>query len=115
DVRFLPAVGRCRERARDGRPHDRFSRVDHAGGGRGGLRRARRGIDPDSAGRGRCNVSGKATTMRITLIAALAALCIASGYAQQKPAANRDIYLYQGQDRAERLVSEAKREGTVVL
>src|SRR5712692_7377561 len=46
---------------------------------------------------------------------ALAALCIAPCHAQQRPAANRDIYLYQGPDRAERLVSEAKREGTVVL
>ena len=53
--------------------------------------------------------------LRIPLFLAFAALCIASAYAQQKPAANRDIYLYQGPDRAERLVSEAKREGTVVL
>jgi len=30
-------------------------------------------------------------------------------------AANRDIYLYQGAERAERLVAEAKKEGTLVL
>ena len=30
-------------------------------------------------------------------------------------AANRDIYLYQGADRSQRLVAEAKKEGTVVL
>jgi len=45
---------------------------------------------------------------------ALAALCIASAQAQQ-PSPNRDIFLYQGPDRAARLESEAKREGTVVL
>ena len=30
-------------------------------------------------------------------------------------AANRDVYLYQGADRAERLVAQAKKEGTLVL
>src|SRR5437016_13686563 len=30
-------------------------------------------------------------------------------------AAHRDIYLYQGADRAERLVAEARKEGTLVL
>jgi iron(III) transport system substrate-binding protein len=53
--------------------------------------------------------------LRIWLIVALAALCVAPGYAQQKPAGNREIYLYQGADRAERLVSQAKREGSLVL
>jgi iron(III) transport system substrate-binding protein len=53
--------------------------------------------------------------LRIWLVAALAALWVATGYAQQKPAANREIYLYRGADRAERLVSQAKREGSLVL
>ncbi len=53
--------------------------------------------------------------LRIRLFIALAALCIAPCHAQQTPAANRDIYLYQGPDRAERLVSQAKREGSLVL
>ncbi|TMH21196.1 MAG: ABC transporter substrate-binding protein, partial [Betaproteobacteria bacterium] len=30
-------------------------------------------------------------------------------------AANRDIYLYKGADRAERLLAQAKKEGTLVL
>ena len=46
---------------------------------------------------------------------ALAALCIASAHAQQPASPNRDLYLYQGPDRAARLEAEAKREGTVVL
>src|SRR5438105_14056353 len=53
--------------------------------------------------------------VRSAVAAALAALCLASGNAQEKPATNRDIYLYQGPDRATRLEAEAKREGTVVL
>lgn len=53
--------------------------------------------------------------MRIRLIVVLAALCIAPGHAQQKPARNSEIYIYQGSDRAERLVSGAKREGSLVL
>src|SRR5258706_16462315 len=40
------------------------------------------------------------------------ALLLAAGASQ---AANRDIYLYQGPDRAERLVAQAKKEGTLVL
>jgi iron(III) transport system substrate-binding protein len=50
-----------------------------------------------------------------SLLVALAALCIAPGHAQQKPAANQAIYLYQGPDRAERLAVQAKREGALVL
>ena len=53
--------------------------------------------------------------MRVRLIVALAALCIAPGHAQQKPAGNGEIYLYQGPDRAGRLLSQAKREGSLVL
>jgi iron(III) transport system substrate-binding protein len=40
------------------------------------------------------------------------ALLLAAGASQ---AANRDIYLYQGADREQRLVAQAKKEGTVVL
>src|SRR5258708_23831531 len=40
------------------------------------------------------------------------ALPLAAGASQ---AANRDIYLCQGPDRAERLVAQAKKEGTLVL
>src|SRR5258708_13917767 len=40
------------------------------------------------------------------------ALLLAAGASQ---AANRDIYLCQGPDRAERLVAQAKKEGTLVL
>jgi len=53
--------------------------------------------------------------VRVRLIVALAALCIAPGHAQQKPAGNGEIYLYQGPDRAGRLLSQAKREGSLVL
>ena len=35
--------------------------------------------------------------------------------AQERAATNREIYLYQGADRAERLAAAAKKEGTVVL
>ena len=35
--------------------------------------------------------------------------------AQERAATNREVYLYQGADRAERLVAAAKKEGTLVL
>src|SRR5512138_3787208 len=47
----------------------------------------------------------------------LKALTIACAFlvAAQAGAANRDIYLYQGADRGERLVAGARKEGQVVL
>src|SRR3989441_9768513 len=36
-------------------------------------------------------------------------------HAQDRQAANREIYLYQGTDRAQRLVSRAKKEGGLSL
>jgi iron(III) transport system substrate-binding protein len=53
--------------------------------------------------------------MRIALAVLLAALCAGASQAQQPRTANRDIYLYQGADRERRLVSDARREGIVVL
>src|SRR5205814_1081452 len=43
------------------------------------------------------------------------ALLAAGGSAQERSAANREVYLYQGADRAERLAVAAKKEGTLVL
>jgi iron(III) transport system substrate-binding protein len=43
------------------------------------------------------------------------ALLAAGGSAQERAAANREVYLYQGADRAERLLAQAKKEGTLVL
>ncbi len=45
----------------------------------------------------------------------LFALAAVSAAACAQQAANRDIYLYQGPDRAQRLVSQAKKEGGLVL
>ena len=53
--------------------------------------------------------------MKRALAAAVAAFCLAPLHAQQPASPNRDLYLYQGADRGERLESQAKREGTVVL
>lgn len=47
--------------------------------------------------------------------ALLLALSAAGGGAQERAAANREVYLYQGADRAERLLAQAKQEGTLVL
>src|ERR671937_560203 len=47
-------------------------------------------------------------------VLALAVLA-ATGSAQERAATNREVYLYQGADRAERLAVEAKKEGTLVL
>src|SRR5262245_49271839 len=49
------------------------------------------------------------------LRASLLALAVASAAAVAQPATNRDIYLYQGPDRAQRLLSQAKKEGGLVL
>src|SRR5438874_728429 len=43
------------------------------------------------------------------------ALLAAASSAQDRSAANGEIYLYQGADRAERLLARAKKEGTLVL
>ena len=50
----------------------------------------------------------------LVLLFALAPLA-ALAQAQQKPAANRDIYLYKGADREQRLVANAKKEGSLTL
>src|SRR6266850_5183197 len=49
------------------------------------------------------------------LVIALAAFAAAETYAQDRQAANREIYLYQGADRAQKLVSWAKKEGDLSL
>src|SRR2546423_15483032 len=49
------------------------------------------------------------------LCLALAALAVPATRAQDRQAANREIYLYQGADRAQRLLSEAKKEGGLTL
>jgi iron(III) transport system substrate-binding protein len=46
---------------------------------------------------------------------ALAALAVPATRAQDRQAVNREIYLYQGVDRAQRLLSEAKKEGGLTL
>src|SRR5712692_10544227 len=51
----------------------------------------------------------------IVLSFALAAFAVPGAYAQEREARNREIYLYQGADRAQRLVSEAKKEGGLAL
>jgi len=45
------------------------------------------------------------------LIFALASFAVQGTYAQERQAANREIYLYQGADRAQRLLSGARKEG----
>src|SRR6266850_7997657 len=52
---------------------------------------------------------------RLALFFALTLFTVPAGYAQEKPSGNRDIYLYQGADRAQRLISQAKKEGALVL
>src|SRR5258708_20488094 len=46
---------------------------------------------------------------------ALAAFAFPGTHAQDRQAANREIYLYQGADRAQKLVSRAKKEGDLSL
>src|SRR5258708_24909977 len=53
--------------------------------------------------------------MSRVLTFALAAFAVPGTYAQDRQAANREIYLYQGADRAQRVVSEAKKEGGLTL
>jgi iron(III) transport system substrate-binding protein len=50
-----------------------------------------------------------------TSVLKLLAIACAVLWAEQVGAANRDIYLYQGADRAEKLVAGSKKEGQVVL
>src|SRR6267142_3986748 len=49
------------------------------------------------------------------LIFVLASFAVPGTYAQDRQAANREIYLYQGADRAQRLLSGAKKEGSLSL
>src|SRR5438128_12120195 len=51
----------------------------------------------------------------LVLSFALVAFAAAETHAQDRQAANREIYLYQGADRAQRLVSQAKKEGSLSL
>jgi len=51
----------------------------------------------------------------LVLIFTLAAFTVPGAHAQDRQAANREIYLYQGADRAQRLVSQAKKEGSLSL
>src|SRR6267154_4385850 len=49
------------------------------------------------------------------LVFVLAAFAVPGTHAQDRQAANREIYLYQGADRAQKLVSRAKKEGDLSL
>src|SRR2546426_6530165 len=49
------------------------------------------------------------------LIFVLSALAVPATRAQDRQAANREIYLYQGADRAQRLLSGARKEGGLSL
>lgn len=51
----------------------------------------------------------------LALLFALAACAAPVVHAQQKPADNREILLYQGADRAQRLLANARKEGTLTL
>src|SRR5258708_22566738 len=53
--------------------------------------------------------------LALVLSFALAAFAAAETHAQDRQAANREIYLHQGADRAEKLGSEAKKEGGLSL
>ena len=53
--------------------------------------------------------------MSRVLTFALAAFAVPGTYAQERQAANREIYLYQGADRAQRLLSGARKEGGLSL
>ncbi|HZF19562.1 MAG TPA: extracellular solute-binding protein, partial [Burkholderiales bacterium] len=54
-------------------------------------------------------------TAKSLLVFALAAFAVPGTHAQDRQAANREIYLYQGADRAQKLVSRAKKEGDLSL
>jgi len=49
------------------------------------------------------------------LIFVLASFAVPGTHAQERLQTNREIYLYQGADRARRLVSQAKNEGGLSL
>jgi iron(III) transport system substrate-binding protein len=51
----------------------------------------------------------------LVLVVALAPFTVPGAHAQDTQAANREIYLYQGADRAQRLISQAKKEGGLSL
>ena len=53
--------------------------------------------------------------LRLLLILGLAPLAVPGASAQDREARNRDIYLYRGADREQRLVSQAKKEGGLTL
>src|SRR5260370_39983382 len=54
-------------------------------------------------------------TAKSLLVFALVAFAVPGTHAQDRQAANREIYLYQGADRAQKLVSRAKKEGDLSL
>ena len=51
----------------------------------------------------------------LVLILALAPLAVSGAVAQEREARNREIYLYRGADRQQRLVSQARKEGSLSL
>jgi len=51
----------------------------------------------------------------LALVFFLAPLAVSGAYAQDREARNREIYLYRGADREQRLVSGAKKEGGLTL
>src|SRR5256885_5150569 len=53
--------------------------------------------------------------MSRVLTFALAAFAFPGTHAQDRQAANREIYLYQGAERAQKLVSQARKEGGLSL
>src|SRR5258708_34837412 len=53
--------------------------------------------------------------LALVLSFALAAFAAAETHAQDRQAANREIYSHQGADRAQKLVSETKKEGGLSL
>lgn len=57
----------------------------------------------------------RGTEVGLALFFALAVFTATDAHGQQKQADNRDIFLYQGADRAQRLLSNAKKEGALTL
>ena len=51
----------------------------------------------------------------LVLMLVLAPLAASGAYAQEREARNREIYLYRGADREQRLVSQARKEGGLTL
>jgi iron(III) transport system substrate-binding protein len=60
-------------------------------------------------------ITSRANLCGLALTLVLAPLTAPLACAQEKPAGNREIYLYQGADRAQRLVSQAKKAGGLTL